>query len=251
MRSPWSGSDPAPGRAPRSWRPQPPAAPGPPACSPGTRRSRRSRARWRRRRLTRLRVTAGPTALETTKPTRGPAGTDSMQCRRGRRPEVDDHQLTAAASAAAYDLTKMFRRGQAVAGGEHAWLLLRPQPQAARRLRPLRRRLDRIERPARVRMRRRKPWVLCRRRLFGWNVRLLNVFTPLEGLGTTVWSPGRRRARTPSPVEVNWHRSPMNDPEVRLSWTCGTGRRRCTDLPTVRGARGQGQFGADWAITGP
>ena len=31
-----------------------------------------------------------------------------------------------------------------------------------------------MERPARVRIRRRKPWVLCRRRLFGWNVRLLN-----------------------------------------------------------------------------
>ena len=31
----------------------------------------------------------------------------------------------------------------------------------------------RIERPARVRMRRRKPWVLARRRLLGWNVRLL------------------------------------------------------------------------------
>src|SRR5437868_15472244 len=30
-----------------------------------------------------------------------------------------------------------------------------------------------MARPARVRMRRRKPWVLARRRLFGWNVRLL------------------------------------------------------------------------------
>ena len=38
-------------------------------------------------------------------------------------------------------------------------------------------------RPARVRIRRRKPWVLCRRRLFGWYVRLLNVFTPLKGAG--------------------------------------------------------------------
>ena len=57
----------------------------------------------------------------------------------------------------------------------------------------MRRREDRIARPARVRMRRRKPWVLCRRRLFGWNVRLLNVFTPLEGWD---YSPvtGSRRA---------------------------------------------------------
>ena len=30
-----------------------------------------------------------------------------------------------------------------------------------------------IERPARVRMRRRNPWVRLRRRLLGWNVRLL------------------------------------------------------------------------------
>lgn len=45
--------------------------------------------------------------------------------------------------------------------------------QAASRSRPLRRRLPRMERPARVRIRRRNPWVLCRRRLFGWKVRLL------------------------------------------------------------------------------
>jgi len=30
-----------------------------------------------------------------------------------------------------------------------------------------------MARPARVRMRRRNPWVLARRRLFGWKVRLL------------------------------------------------------------------------------
>jgi hypothetical protein len=45
--------------------------------------------------------------------------------------------------------------------------------QAESRVRPLVRRAPRIERPARVRMRRRKPWVLARRRLFGWKVRLL------------------------------------------------------------------------------
>jgi hypothetical protein len=39
--------------------------------------------------------------------------------------------------------------------------------------RPLRRRAERIARPARVRIRRRNPWVFARRRLFGWNVRLL------------------------------------------------------------------------------
>jgi hypothetical protein len=40
-------------------------------------------------------------------------------------------------------------------------------------VRPLARRAARIARPARVRIRSRKPCVLCRRRLFGWNVRLL------------------------------------------------------------------------------
>jgi len=48
-----------------------------------------------------------------------------------------------------------------------------PTPQADSSERPLRRREARIARPARVRIRRRKPWVLARRRLFGWKVRLL------------------------------------------------------------------------------
>src|SRR3954452_7387339 len=68
--------------------------------------------------------------------------------------------------------------------GEHA-----PVPQADSSVRPLPRRADRMARPARVRMRRRKPWVLARRRLFGWNVRLLT-----EELQTR-----RLRARAPGP----------------------------------------------------
>jgi hypothetical protein len=50
-------------------------------------------------------------------------------------------------------------------------------PQAESSERPLRRRADRMARPARVRIRRRKPWVLARRRLFGWKVRLLTRFS--------------------------------------------------------------------------
>src|SRR5262249_43955092 len=42
-----------------------------------------------------------------------------------------------------------------------------PVGQAARRARPLPRRAEMIARPARVRMRRRKPWVFARRRVFG------------------------------------------------------------------------------------
>jgi len=52
---------------------------------------------------------------------------------------------------------------QARRGGQHE-----PGAQAESRSRPLRRRAARMARPARVRMRSRKPWVLARRRLFGW-----------------------------------------------------------------------------------
>ena len=47
--------------------------------------------------------------------------------------------------------------------------------------RPLRRRPARIARPARVRIRRRKPWVFARRRLFGWNVRLVTSLSNYFG----------------------------------------------------------------------
>ena len=68
-------------------------------------------------------------------------------------------------------------------------------PQAARRSRPLRRREARIERPARVRIRRRKPWVLWRRRLLGWKVRLLMLITPLRGRAEDRIGTGSARAR--------------------------------------------------------
>ena len=47
------------------------------------------------------------------------------------------------------------------------------KPQADSRSRPLERRAARMDRPARVRIRIRKPWVFARRRLFGWNVRFM------------------------------------------------------------------------------
>jgi len=51
------------------------------------------------------------------------------------------------------------------------------EPQAESSERPLRRRADKMARPARVRIRRRKPWVLARRRLLGWKVRLLTMIS--------------------------------------------------------------------------
>jgi hypothetical protein len=49
------------------------------------------------------------------------------------------------------------------------------------------RRADRMARPARVRMRRRKPWVLARRRLFGWKVRLLTGISIAARTGRPSW----------------------------------------------------------------
>lgn len=55
------------------------------------------------------------------------------------------------------------------------------QDQALSRSRPLCLRAARTARPARVRIRSRKPCVFARRRLFGWNVRLLTG-TPGKGI---------------------------------------------------------------------
>src|SRR6478752_10232591 len=57
-------------------------------------------------------------------------------------------------------------------------------------VRPFARRAARMARPARVRIRRRKPCFLARRRLFGWNVRLLILLLRL------VESPRREMAAT-------------------------------------------------------
>jgi hypothetical protein len=59
---------------------------------------------------------------------------------------------------------------EAVGGGQH-------EGQAESFARPLARRAVRIARPARVRMRSRNPCVFARRRLFGWNVRLLTGYS--------------------------------------------------------------------------
>ncbi len=55
---------------------------------------------------------------------------------------------------------------------------IRRPAQADSLARPLRRRAARMARPARVRIRSRKPWVRLRRRLLGWKVRLLTGGLP-------------------------------------------------------------------------
>ena len=103
--------------------------------------------------------TALPTALLTTKPTRGAAPPASSASAVG---EVDDEGPRPGAPAPA---DRGRGRSRRRAAGEPGAARARPglqrgRPQTARLLRPLRRREDRIARPARVRMRRRKPCTL-------------------------------------------------------------------------------------------
>jgi hypothetical protein len=80
------------------------------------------------------------------------------------------------------------------------------QDQALSRSRPLCLRAARTARPARVRMRSRKPCVFARRRLFGWNVRLLTG------------APGKRI------LAVHLQGSRHSDPRRVLTDPTGTGR---------------------------
>lgn len=122
-------------------------------------------------------------------------------------------------------VTELRRASHPVLSREH-WSATARQAVSERR--PLRRRPVTMARPARVRMRSRKPWTLARRRLFGWKVRL--------PLATTVsprhfWQPrslddlcitGARAAVAKALLEPARARSP--------------GRCRATDVwATVRG----------------
>ncbi len=91
--------------------------------------------------------------------------------------------------------------------------------QAARRVRPLRRRPARIARPARVRIRRRKPCVLLRRRLFGWNVRLLKgTNSHIQRLNRTG---DRHRARRRRFDSTAYPQEQERTSPIPALWTCG------------------------------
>ncbi len=124
--------------------------------------------RWRSRRLTRLRTTAGPTARLTVKPTFGGSATPS---RTSRCPASSGRPVLLPARIAA--LNSLRRRIRAAWGSIGYRRRADGAGQTLTRARPLRRRAESTARPARVRMRSRKPCVFARRRLFGWNVRLL------------------------------------------------------------------------------
>ena len=116
-----------------------------------------------------------PTARLTTKPTR--AGS-SWPGRQSRWPETSGRPARRPPRTVRENSERLRIRAAAGSIGVTAhW----PGPHSGRpgagqtltRARPLRRRAARIARPARVRMRSRNPCVFARRRLFGWNVRLL------------------------------------------------------------------------------
>jgi len=88
---------------------------------------------------------------------------------RDRVRKVDNKPAATRTSAAADRSLEVLPPPQPVSGGQHEYT----GAQAVRRPRPLARRAEMIARPARVRMRSRKPWVFARRRVLGWNVRLL------------------------------------------------------------------------------
>ena len=119
----------------------------------------------------------------------GPAH-DEPDLRRGRltrRVEVDDKRGNGGANALPDGSGEGGACTHACRGRQHG----RPARQAESRARPLRRRLARMARPARVRMRRRNPWVFARRRLFGWNVRLLTEELPTQGPARLVVAAGK------------------------------------------------------------
>ena len=93
------------------------------------------------------------------------------------RSKVDDRVCSADASASAHCRAIVIGPNHAVGSREHRRCLDRTN-YAESSVRPLRRRAPRMARPARVRMRRRKPCTLARRRLFGWKVLLLIVIAP-------------------------------------------------------------------------
>jgi hypothetical protein len=106
-------------------------------------------------------------------------------------PDVNDDVGLRHAHPVFHRLVEFSRPPHAVACGKHRKTRYCDQADSARR--PLRRRPDTIARPARVRIRKRKPCTRARRRLFGWKVRL-----PLATAFSLSFS-GRIRPKTSEP----------------------------------------------------
>jgi hypothetical protein len=149
------------------------------------------------------------------------------QCRRCHRRRCRDcRHLEHGARQGGWERSPRSGRGQRAASRQSrcgAATGRRPgaRRQAESRERPLARRPARIARPARVRIRRRNPWVFARRRLFGWKVRLLTRGLPYDGL--------ERRQRCLSqggePVATGPCRTSTTQRKRWTAWTRDSGRR--------------------------
>jgi hypothetical protein len=126
---------------------------------PFSNREIRSLIADRNLRFTRFLWTAEPTVLDTTKPNFGAIGFESFL-----------RYVTILSETVLRPVRMVDRKSSAVFS---RFSRASKRIYADSSVRPLRRRAARMARPARVFMRRRKPWVLARRRVFGWKVRLL------------------------------------------------------------------------------
>jgi hypothetical protein len=113
----------------------------------------------------------------------------SVGVRRVRGGEVYDEPRTSRAETTSHGGGELVPMGEPRAGRQHR----RGPAQAESRSRPLRRRPATMARPARVRIRSRKPCVRARRRLFGWKVRL-PLLTSQLSRSTARCGAGRRSA---------------------------------------------------------
>src|SRR5687767_1564611 len=97
-----------------------------------------------------------------------------------------------------------------------------------------------IARPARVRIRSRKPWVLDRRRLFGWNVRLLTRDSHYDdGAHPPVGGPQGpvRTAPRPGPGSWSLRTDRTARPGDRLAVPSEAGRDRPQTDPSIAEVR--------------
>ncbi len=141
----------------------------------------RLRISSRSRRFTRLRTTAEPTARLTTKPTFGPASVGTAPAGSSRAPATTALPARRPERSVRRNSSGLLIRvccGSTTPPAQPRLPATGPEApqwpsQTASCSRPLRRRAASTARPALVRIRRRKPWTFARRRLFGWNVRLL------------------------------------------------------------------------------
>jgi hypothetical protein len=110
-------------------------------------------------------------------------GNDEAQARRRRvvgARDVDERMRSCDTATLPHRGAKVVPRHNPIRPFEHEGTTQSDYAESS--VRPLRRRAARMERPARVRIRRRNPCTFARRRLFGWKVLLLIAVSPMAQL---------------------------------------------------------------------